>query len=349
MQRGVTTLAAGTDEVDIELGEPVTVGESFVMVSARIDHGGFYYAQTSAELRDEKEGAWETLRIKRGFTGYSVTVSWQVFESDDLTVESGETSLYDEDSVDIDIDEVDLTSSFCVLTFHGVSSTEFFSRRPRGFLADEDTFTLDINGPASTTHYAITRWYVVEWSGIDVQCGQLDLTGASSSPSLDPSVDLTETFLLHNWSGVAASPCNRGMVMGEFTDDDEVTFEREDATHNCLISYFAISDESFSVQSGVGSTTGSSFTATIDPAVDTDESFWSAHLLGNGKVDTSSHMQHGVHLHDLQDSETLSVERTGTDGTLTSSWFVVEVEDIPAIVPPSGETLPVTDIEPMSA
>jgi len=345
IQSGVVTIS-GT-EAEIELSEPVTVGESFAMVSSWAASQRLGAAHVTAELIDEVDGEWTKLKLERTYDTNSIHVSWQVFEDSNLTVQTGETSFTSGTSASASISEVDLAKSFCVLTMTGEGTSAHISRRPRGYFSDNTTLVIEQNTASYSTLYPIVRWYVVEWNDTSVQSGQTELTDVSDTVAIN-SIDLTETFLLANWSG-DSHDSDTSMVLSRLSSAEEISFERESDDGSCLISYFAISKSDFSVQSGVGSMTGEdTITSTID-AVDLDVSFWSAHFLGNGKHDTDNGLYRSQNRHRLVDSETIEVQRYFDTETLTASWFVIEVEDVeePDVPLPTVVTHEVSDIRKM--
>jgi len=291
----------------VTLDTPVDDGKSWLLVSYSTEYPQITRMFAKAELSDISDGQYTKISFERGDSFSNVYVSWEVISGDEFTVQTGETSMQGSTSETETITEVDTDKSFVVLSTKGVGTGTGLQYVPRAYLSDSTTLTLNCSA-SDSSDYTIARWYVVEWSGANVQSGTLSQTGVDTDVTIT-AVDLSKSFLLFNYSGPSFNTSSVNHISGNLTSTTNINFERGGISITIsgtnYISWFVISHDGLSVQSGDVSITGTSSTDTITSV--------------NLEVDYIAY----THTQELTDSTTVSIERFNGDDTLSSYYYVV--------------------------
>ena len=338
VQRGLISLLGTATTSEITLGTPVAVGGSFVISSVRAANSSCISALCRVELTTVVDDKYTKLKATRhlGGTGHNTYVEWQVISGTEFTVQSGENLIAsDITTVTAAINEVARSKAFIALSNSANNASSAGTAFVRGRFTSDTQIELrrGLSGQTSVT----VVWYVVEWDGATVQAGLVETISTATlvTANID-SIDPAKTFLHYNYyhanSVWAASAFSRGRI--EAYDDEGVTkyrveFRRSVATNAVYQSYFVISHDDISVQHALASTAGTTVTATLVTAVNTDKAFMPTPSVGNAyatsNTDNSLHRGYNTHKlwQDGADSK-VTIQREDSTGDLYASWYVVE-------------------------
>ena len=334
VQRGSYVLDGVASHV-VTLSMPVPVGKAFALVSVRTADE-LIGRITAAILQTEVNGEYTELLLRRGSSGGSVTVEWEVISGDALAVQQGETTLDGVQSADETITEVS-SNAFVVSATEWRSGTFSFTRHlVRSHLTSTTNLRLTRGFSSDSVHVV---WYVVEWGGSTVQSGLIS-SGSSSTPTDTIStIDRSKSFLIFSYYGESTNVSERMYLRGRLSLDTEVEFRRGSASSDQVhISYYVITKDDLSAQYGDDEVTGTSLQKTIN-SVETDRAFNPVPSIGNGYVtDEVSNTAIGLNSRKLDSSTAMTIARGHSENSLFSSWTVVEDKTVGAAEIPDKVT-----------
>ena len=341
-QRGLIEIPINQTTVEITLGTSVTVGQSYVIATCRGDTPSTRISQSKVELTTIVDGKYTKLKAVRDQTSTTIPcyVEWQVITGTEFTVQSGETSNNSNATVNVAITQVDLSKSLIVLSFTGGASAAGGQSFIRGSFNSNQQ--ISIGQSVSVTSASKTCWYVVEWSGASVQSGLVTISDTTTVTQAITALSLNKAFLIFSYTSAINAHASRVLARGRFTSTTQLEFRNGSTPSTVYISYFAVSHDSISVQSGLQTLTSvASATITLSAAVDVNKSFMPTPSVGNGYGSTTDQntLHHGYSTHKLfQDgaNSKVTIERANATNNLYASWFVVEVAASAQTVIPIG-------------
>ncbi|MFC1577290.1 hypothetical protein ACFL3N_03010, partial [Candidatus Omnitrophota bacterium] len=230
-----------TSDKTINLATPVAKGKSFPIIygyGPKVKAGDHF--QIRATLQDEVGGKWTKLYLDRDayqVKDCAVTLEWQIVEMDAADVQDGVFSFTGTSTT------VDLTSgpyhtvtenkSFLVLSskaddLSGDAASQYFVTgecNDNGGTTDTLTFTR-----GSATNDANGTWYLIEMQDATrVERGLKAMSTTTTTDTINPSVDMTESFSLISIEGAAILPYNV-FITHQITASDTITFTSYTAT-----------------------------------------------------------------------------------------------------------------------
>lgn len=241
VQRGQETLAASTASVNVTLNA-VDTSESFVIVYGRCadtttadTHAAFFAADitnsTNLELTRGNEAKCEA------------TVSWQVVEWDDADVQSGETMILDNtDSINVNIDPVDLTKTFLVVTSAstGTDPGQDSNLIQGSFVNSSGLLFTHEPGSTYGNSNRTVNWYVVERPNGLVQSGTQTVS-ANGNATLTTEVNTSESFTMSShYASQGGQGYHNSLYTTELIANDTLEFIEATATADTTVEWFVI-------------------------------------------------------------------------------------------------------------
>ncbi|PIN89649.1 hypothetical protein COU60_03005, partial [Candidatus Pacearchaeota archaeon CG10_big_fil_rev_8_21_14_0_10_34_76] len=169
----------------------------------------------------------------------------------------------------------------------------------------------------------IVEWEVISSPDVFVQKGEE--TSSTGDSTIDVNIDgvnLSKSFILVN--SILNTGTNnqyvRGMWTASFLNSSLIRLQRDTTGTVGNVSWQVISWDGANVQNGSFSTGGSSGSSSLSKELDIEGSFVVFSTRLSGATSLESYNLGGF----LSDNQTLSFYRTGTGGTISAEWFVVE-------------------------
>jgi hypothetical protein len=330
IQRGTTSITNGNSSKVIDLTTPVSVGNSFPMISIRQastpTSTSLRNGLITAELKTIEDDKFTQLEFKREGTSNEMFISWEVINGSEFTVQTEESEIGStSSSANITIDEIDLNKSFLIITQRIAQDTP-----TRTFIKGELTSSTNLNlsrSSAGGTPYI--RWYLVEWAGSNVQRGTITNSGTTNEDTIT-EIDLNKSFLIFNYSNSSTSSTFVGnqFTRGIFKDKETVEFIRGQSTGQSNVSYFVVSHEGILVSSQTDSTNASKIEIDIDEINLNDNFLALGNIQGNTSTSNFSSsigiLSLGFTTNLFESSTKLSSERLSTTGDITTTFFIIK-------------------------
>jgi len=170
---------------------------------------------------------------------------------------------------------------------------------------------------------AVVEWNLISGPDIEVQRGEISFSSEANLSLNIGQVNLSNSFIVvySKLSSGNSADNVEGFFTGEFVDDSNVVFLRDNGTSSGVLSWQVVSWENTNVQSGSTTITdGNSDSGDVSiSAVDLNESFviFSKNLIGDDSVKDSFTKGN------FSDSSNLIFNRRGTSGNVSISYFVI--------------------------
>jgi hypothetical protein len=308
------------------IGSAVDSGKAFILLTARDGDSGPDSLQVTGKFLNS-----QTLQFDNYATGEVATAAWQVITGPDLDVQRGEVNYgTTNSSFSVDIDEVNLSNSFIIV----------YNRLNSGTNADNDegfwrgsfsgsssiSFSRDVTGDAG-----VVSWQVVSWEGASVQSGSVSSGSNSYIEDITSAIDTEKSFLIFSSSGNGGLDDNH--YGGYIINSTNLEFYRQDNDATMNIEWFVVELNSFRVESGSTSLTGSAgpFNAGLTRTLgDLSKSFSLAFADSTGGGTTFAN---AIFTHGLSSTSNIQFYKGTSSQTNNASYQVIElVEVVPPVV-----------------
>lgn len=336
VQGGTVEFGSSVGSVEVTLGTPVSVGNSFAIVTARPigGHGSF---PAQVELIDISGGKYQKINVRRNGWGTAVA-EWQVIEGSKFTVQSG-VAEFTGTSTTATITAVTLTKAFITVGWRHANA---FMQHTMIRAKYNSTTQIELGAIASSAK--AIAWYVVEWEGATVQQGDASMASVASIDVTITAVTLAQTVLLFTYNSNFTQWDTRYWTRGRLTSTTNIRFNRRFASSITNgIYYFVISHPGMTVQSGTGEMSGTGagagalYNDVTVTSVALDLAAVFANLIGNsynsaGGSDSEEAVAATVCTHRLTSATNLRIQRAldssySDSARCTYAWFV-------AVLPP---------------
>ena len=225
VQKGAFTLGSATCTVDVTAPQfnPVTRNRSFLVFSQRND--GSWAGRAKVAGRILPGGT--TLRFQRNQCAGGapdIQIHWKVAEfSSGVTVQHGE-AVMTSTTINVPIAAINLASSFPLATLRNAGGDFDHDDWLRAELTSATNLRLN---QRSNSGWA--WWQVVEFTGADVQSGNLSfVAGATSRNAALTAVDTAKSWLIYSYATGSTNPrIWRGLVRGRITSSTNLNFDRD--------------------------------------------------------------------------------------------------------------------------
>lgn len=319
VQRGSASVDG---EVNVTINS-VNPEKAFIMHSVRASDSGPDTLHVVAEFINST-----TIRF-RNYGGASADVEWEVITGEAILVQRGlEAAASGTSSMDVDISQVNLSSSFVLVSSRLSTGTN--NQYVRGLWTASFSNASRILLQRDTTGSAgEVAWQVVSWSGASVQSGSVSSGAASASSSLSTQVDLASSFLVFSKRISGSTALNSFNLGGFLSNSTIVSFYREGGGGTINAEWFVVSHPLLVAQRGSVNTIDSlPLNVSIDTLTNINKSFnsHSRSSTGGGSTNANSVLTSAI-----IDNSVLQLI-TGTDPqTQNVSWYVVEISSEPVL------------------
>ena len=312
--RGSTRMTTTTLDVNIQA---VNTSRAFVLLSTRPDSN----TANPAVLKVTGEFINSTtLRFTRHATA-PIYIDWEVVESADFFVQSGEisTPATGTSSMNVDLSvPVNLSNTFVIV--HSRIPTTIFSEMVRSFwtaeFVNETRFTLS-RGVTGTLSYV--RWYVVSYNNSVVQSGTTTASPTPTSVTLGKSVDVTRAFMIFQTRATTTNALNI-MVQGSIDDSNTISFRRSASAGTTTVSYYVIESDKINVQTGNYRTSDSGYQNITLSDIGLRRSF---NVNSYNTENSTTTWRHVFPTNRLFNSTTLQLNKFDVGAVNNNTWFVI--------------------------
>ena len=183
-------------------------------------------------------------------TGAGAIVDWSVISGPGISAQRGEISFSGESNLSLNINEVNLSSSFLIVNtkLNSGDSNDNVDAYFRGYFVDNGSVEFR-RGENSAG--GVVGWQVVDWRGVLVKSGEVNLTdGEISSFGSFSGVDLNKSLIVFSSEISGASSVGASMIRADFVNSTTVNFSRFESVGNVSISYFVLESDLFRAQRG---------------------------------------------------------------------------------------------------
>jgi hypothetical protein len=323
VQRGSASLIV--NPLVIILPTAVDPAKAFVLGSSRVDSSS-PRNRVTFELT-----SFTTLTVTGSAANAGLAVEWQVVEfSEGVRVQRGLETFAAGDSVrNVALPTaVSLGKSF-VLTSERIDTIPS-NRDERWTTLATLTTSANLELSRSETGTALeVAWQVVEFTDTTttVQSGRTTIGAAATwaTATLPRPVDLTQSFLVLTRQGSAGVDGIESQyeVRGQITSPTQLTFDRISSTNSVDVSWFVISMQGATVQSGSNSFTSAGTLVDVPiAAVTTGRTATFVSVRGGN--DARTNLEDSAVTSNLTSATNLRLQRIGTGVTADAGWFVVE-------------------------
>ncbi len=330
VQSGTAVIATSTTTKTVTITS-IDTTKSFLVFSAR---GNSSEARKSWATGQITNGTTLTFQRNTASGGTSVEISWYVMEfTSGVSVQRGSQSVVTPLPKNVTITAVTLAKSFPLISYRVEFGTGPDGRAfPKAKLTTTTNLEIDLNVPPLT---GIVEWQVIEFTGADVQTGDLTLsTTDTSKTDTITSVDTAKSWLIFSQKNDEGTGTNVAShtLRGRITNGTTLTFDRDEAGSLAIdVTWYVIEfTDGTKVQSGSENFgTGDTLKNVTITAVDLTKTMASAGGLfqrwGKTAENTSGSYVPAQNTLTLTTTTNLQIERTATDSaTADVSWFVIE-------------------------
>ena len=221
VQRGETTTPIDTTtSMDINFPTAVDTSKSFIIVKARSPSPTASQNNLNFWTAEFINSTW--FNVTRGSSGANSTVSWQVVEWTEATVQTGITNANSTPAT-ADINSVNLSSSFIHITSRA-SGTSGQLIMVQSYFVNETRIALHRAADAGTT---TASWFVIDHPDLSVQRGFTNLVDANPVDASINSVNISKTFTISS-SNTNDTTSNFGRILAtrNLTNDTNIQFQK---------------------------------------------------------------------------------------------------------------------------
>jgi len=211
-----------------------------------ISHAFSYFTYNSAASHPSGGMFSSTLNptsivFERYASAIAATISWQVIEHPDISVQRGTLSLgTTENNATIPISEVDLSNSFIIVNPRAESVTngrQYYAWSTGTFLSSKN---ISIQRD-STSVAAVIDWQVISWQGTKVQQGSVSLAAAGNATYDINPTNTSRSFVLLNYrTNTGTTNANAQYSFANLTNSTQVTVSRTAITGTMMANFFVV-------------------------------------------------------------------------------------------------------------
>ncbi|NCN86661.1 hypothetical protein GW932_02415 [archaeon] len=297
--------------------------KAFILHSTRGGDNGPDSLQVISDFIDVN-----TISFENYISGETVVSEWAVVVGPNISVERGEVDYTNEKTLNVNINSVNLSNSFLIVN-NKLNSTDS-SKNVEGFWVGEfvDSDNLRFNR-SSNSSGGILSWQVVSWKDVFVTSGELKINnGAIVNTTTIPNVDLNKSFLIFSKEINGSQNIEDSFVEGKFLDSNTLSFSRVGNTGEVTLSYFVVSSDLFSVQSGEYNNLLNTLEQSIELNKDLINSSRGFSLKTNNNTGATTSYSTAYSTNKIYDNNTIYLQKGSSLGSGTNAWFSVEIKDL---------------------
>ena len=313
-----------TDGTSIQSIEEIHPTKGFILHTVRAGTSDPATLQITSDFTDPEE-----IIFKNYESGSGAIVEWSLVAGPNITVQRGEISYTNENTLSLSITQVNLSNSFIIVNNRLDSSTS--AQNIDGFWTGKFIDDSNVNFTRSSNLANGTLSYqIVSWKEVSTQRGfaQISNTGSAAEKTIS-QINTNKTFMIFSKRSTDTLIQN-AMTKGQIKNSTTLNFTREGITGTLDIEWFTIQSDLFAAQHGTHSHTISSSPqyATISiPLVNTTRSF-DIHSNENSGASTSfatSYLTQNIY-----NKTAIVLQKGVAAGAGTTSWSAIEITELDA-------------------